>query len=94
MVLAYIVGSPDPYSMASNEEVEGDFEIKGLPQNPMVGPRAPKDEDTLLVWSYELPIYEKGVPQGTSTYDRLPMQTVKLAGITFMPKQAMKLLVN
>lgn len=94
MVLAYLVGSPNPYSMASNETLEGDIEINSLPQNPMVGPRAPQDEDTLLLWSYEFPIYEKGMPQGSTTYDQPPMQSVRLTGITFMPKQAMKLLVN
>jgi hypothetical protein len=93
-VLAYIVGSPDPFSLAASAVVEGDFEPKYLPKNPMVGPPPPRDEDTLLVWSYDLPTYGETPPRDLSTYDQRQMQSVRLAGITFLPKEAMKLLGN
>ena len=91
-VLSYIVGSPDPFSVAPNAVVEGDFELKYLPKNPMVGPPPPQDEDTLLVWSYDLPTYGETPPRDLSTYDERQMQSVRLTGITFLPKQSMKLL--
>jgi len=72
--------------------VEGDFELKYLPKNPMVGPPPPQDEDTLLVWSYDLPTYGETPPRDLSTYDERQMQSVRLTGITFLPKQSMKLL--
>jgi hypothetical protein len=46
----------------------------------------------LLVWSYDLPTYGETPPRDLSTYDERQMQRVRLAGITFLPKQAMKLL--
>ncbi len=91
-VLAYIVGSPNPFSVAPNAVVEGDFELKYLPKNPMVGPPPPRGEDTLLVWSYDLPTYGERPPPDLSTYDEQQMQSVRLTGITFLPKQSMRLL--
>jgi len=91
-IIAYLVGLPDPFSIATNEVVEGDFELKYLPKNPMVGPPIPRDEDTLLLWSYDLPTYGQTPPRELSTYDERQMQRVSLAGITFLPKQAMALL--
>ena len=91
-VLAYIVGLPDPFSVAPSAVVEGDFDLKSLPKNPWVGPPPPRDEDTLLVWSYDLLTYGETLPRDLSTYDQRPMQRVRLAGITFLPKEAMKLL--
>jgi hypothetical protein len=91
-VLAYIVGEPDPFSFVPNAVEEGDFELKSLPKNPMVGPSPPRNEDTLLAWSYDLPTYGEAPSRDSSTYDRRQMQSVRLAGITFLPKQAMELL--
>jgi hypothetical protein len=51
-----------------------------------------RDEDTLLAWSYDLPTYGERSPRDLSTYDERQMQSVRLARVTFLPKQAMKLL--
>jgi hypothetical protein len=92
LILAYLVGPPAPFSVAPYESVEGDFGLKSLPKNPWVGPPIPRDEDTLLLWSYDLPTYGETPPPELSKYDETPMQKVRLAGITFLPKQAMELL--
>jgi hypothetical protein len=39
-VLAYVVGEPQPFLIAPGGVVEGDFELRYLPKNPMVGPRS------------------------------------------------------
>ena len=90
--LAYIVAPPNPFSVVPAEVVEGDFELKYLPRNPRVGPPIPREEDTLLLWSYDLPTYGETAPRDLSTYDERQMQNVRLVGITFLPKQAMELL--
>ena len=92
-VITYLVGEPDPFSLATTEAVEGDFQPKYLPGNPMVGPRIPQDEDALLLWSYDLPTYGEAPPsQDLPLRDRIPMQRVRLIGITYIPKEAMRLL--
>jgi hypothetical protein len=87
-----IVAEPDPFSVGPNEILEGDFELKYLPTNPRVGPPIPRDEDTLLTWSYDLPTYRETASGELSRYDARQMQSVRLVGVTFLPKQAMELL--
>lgn len=87
-VLAYIVAMPHPILIGPGGVVEGDFELKYLPQNPMVGPAIPQDEDALFLWSYSLPTYGETLPRDASRSNGTPMQTVRLVGITFFPKQA------
>ena len=89
-VLAYIVASPHPVSLAPNEVLEGDFELRYLPKNPMVGPRPPQDEDTLLAWSYDLRTYPQMPLPDSSPHDLQPTQSVRFVGITFLPKEAMR----
>jgi hypothetical protein len=93
-VVTYIFGEPDPFSVAPNAVVEGDFELKYLPKNPMIGPPSPRDEDTLLAWSYDLRTYGDTPPPERARHDEYerPMQSVRLFGVTFLPKQAMRLL--
>src|SRR6185437_6292574 len=93
-ILAYIVAEPDPFLFGPNEVLEGDFELKYLPKNPRVGPPPPKDEDTLFMWSYNLPSYGETLPQEPSRHDhrQRPTHTVSLVGVTFLPRQAMELL--
>jgi hypothetical protein len=57
----------------------------------MVGPPVPRDEDMLLLWSYELPIYGETLPQELSKYDG-QMRSARLVGITFLSKHAIELL--
>ena len=93
-VIASIVGSPAPFALAPKAIVEGDFEPQSLPPNPFVGPPIPRDQDTLLMWSYDLPSYGELPPQkGTPEADR-PSHSVKLIGVTFLPKRAMALLAR
>lgn len=91
-VMAYIMGEPHPFFLAPGEVVEGEFELKYLPGRLTVGPPIPRDEDTLLLWSYGLGSYGETLPRDASKYDARQMQIVRLVGITFLPKQAMKLL--
>jgi hypothetical protein len=79
--------------------VEGDFELEYLPKNPMVGPAPPREEDTLFEWSYNLETYDEAPPRDLSprdlsTWGMRQMQSVRLIGVTFFPKQAMKLLAK
>jgi hypothetical protein len=93
-VLAYIVAMPHPISVGPNGVLEGNFELKYLPRNPMVGPPIPQDEDALFLWSYNLPTYGETMPRDVSKSNETPMQTVRLVGITFFPKQAIRLLAK
>jgi hypothetical protein len=90
--LAYLSGPADPFSIGPAEVVEGDFELKYLPKNARVGPPMPRNEDTLLLWSYGLPTYGETPPQELSKYDQKAMQYLRLTGITFLPSRAMGLL--
>jgi hypothetical protein len=90
--VAYISGPPDPFSIGPAEVVEGDFELKYLPKNARVGPPMPRNEDTLLLWSYGLPTYGETPPQELPKNDQRAMQSVRLTGITFLPRRAMELL--
>jgi hypothetical protein len=91
-ILAYLTGSPDPCLLGANEILECDFEPKYLPKNPQAGPPTPRHEDTLLIWSYSLPVYGVTLPPQPSKQNQLPTQTVSLVGIIFLPEQAMALL--
>lgn len=93
-ILAYIVAMPHPISLGPNGVLEGDFELKYLPNNPMVGPPIPQGEDALFLWSYNLPTYGETLPRGVSRSNETSMQTVRLVGITFFPKQAIALLAK
>ena len=92
IAIAYLRGPPDPFSIGPAEAVEGDFELKYLPKNARVGSPIPRDEDTLLLWSYGLPTYGETPPRELSKYDQRAMQYVTLTGITFLPRRAMELL--
>ena len=94
IAIAYLVGPPDPFSIGPAEVVEGDFELKSLPRNARVGPPIPRNEDTLLLWSYGLPTYGETPPQELSKYDQRATQYVTLTGITFLPRRAMELLAR
>ncbi|MBV8804692.1 MAG: hypothetical protein JO042_06585 [Sinobacteraceae bacterium] len=96
-ILVYPTAAPAPFLLASDAVVEGDFEFQYLPKDPMVGPQPPRDEDTLFVWSYNLRTYEETPPRDLSPRDlsawgMRQMQHLPLVGVTFFPKQAMKLL--
>lgn len=82
------------YSVLRNEILEGDFELKYLPKNGKVGPPTPRDEDTLFLWSYNLPTYGETLPSKPlgHVYKQRATRSVSLSGITFLPKQAMELL--
>jgi hypothetical protein len=60
----------------------------------MVGPTIPRGKDALFLWSYNLPTYGETLPQDASRSSETRMQTVRLVGITFFPKQAIGLLAE
>jgi hypothetical protein len=93
-IRAYIVGMPHAISLGPNGVLEGDFEVKYLLKNPMVGPPTPQGEDALFLWSYNLPTYGETLRQHESRSADTPMQIVRLIGITFLPKQAIALLAK
>ncbi len=93
-ILAYLVAMPHPISLGPNGVLEGDFELKYLPRNPMVGPPIPQGEDALFLWSYNLPTYGETLPREVSRDADVPTKTVRLIGVTFFPKQAIALLAK
>ena len=93
-ILAYLVAMPHPISLGPNGVLEGDFELKYLPRNPMVGPSIPQDKDALFLWSYDLRTYGQTLPRELSRDTEMQMKIVRLVGINFFPKQAIALLAK
>jgi hypothetical protein len=87
LVMAQVMAMPHPISIGPNEVLEGNFDLKYLPKNPMAGPPIPRDVDALLMWSYELSIYQPPSPRGSSANDETQMKTVRVVGVTFLPER-------
>ena len=92
LIVAQVMAMPFPISIGPNEVLEGNFELKYLPKNPMAGPPIPRDVDALLMWSYDLSTYGETPPRGSSANDERQKQTVRVVGVTLLPKRAINLL--
>jgi len=90
-VIGYIQGMPEPFFIAPDEVIEGDFEAKYLPKDALVDKPIPRDQDVLLIWSYYLSTYGETPPPAHATKEaEWPRQPTKLIGVTFVPREAMK----
>ena len=80
-VLAYLRASPVLFDLAPHQAIEGDFEPKSLPGNPMTYAVTPRDQDTLLLWTYHFHFTDAA----SSSRD-------DLVGVTFLPQAVMSMI--
>jgi hypothetical protein len=92
LIMAQVMAMSAPISIAPNEVLQGNFDLKYLPKSPTAGPSIPRDVDALLMWSYDLPKYGESPARVSSGSDERQIRTVRVVGVTYLPKRAINLL--